>query len=138
METWAPKRSTVKIRRPSLQRPTTPRTVQRRTLIALLERVVVAPPAGALALERFVAANHAIRVGVGVVAEAAANGATLREFHFLRSHEAGSIAGPPWRISKCKCGGSSGSEIPTPPISCPFTTVCPIRTIALDKEPSME
>src|SRR3989442_244235 len=43
--------------------------------------------------------------------------------HPGRSHTAGSTAGPPCRISKCRCGGSSGSEMPTPPMTCPLITV---------------
>src|SRR5882762_5868859 len=109
--------------------------MQRRTLVAFLERVVVAASAGALALERVVAADDAERVGVGVMPKAPAHRAPLCEFHRLRSHRAGSIAGPPCRISKCKCGGSSGSDIPTPPIKYPFGMLIPSRTSARFNDP---
>src|SRR2546428_9754734 len=78
----------IEIRRSPLQRSSAARTMQRRALVALLERVVVVASAGALALERVVAADDAEDVGVGVMAKAAAHGAPFGECHRLRSHAA--------------------------------------------------
>ena len=82
------------------------------------ERVFVIAPTAALRLELLVSADEAERVAFLVGPKAAADCAALGEWHAQRrwrSQILGSTAGPPCRISKCKCGPSSGSETPTVP-----------------------
>ena len=69
--------------------------MQRRALVALFQRVLEASPALALILERIVAADHAVDVGVRVMAEPSADAAALDDGYLLLSHTAGSMAGPP-------------------------------------------
>ncbi len=55
-----------------------------------------------------------------------------------RSHSSGSTERPFGRISKCRCGGRSGSVAPTVPIICPFGICCPLRTSMRDNDPYTE
>lgn len=134
-ETWAPRRSAVKVAGSAPERAPATRAVQGGALIAILERVIERAPALALVLQRVVPADDAVHVRLRVMAEASADRASLDDAYLLLSHTAGSMAGPPWRISKCRCGGSSGSDMPTVPIVCPFCTVTPSRTSARAREP---
>jgi hypothetical protein len=125
----------LEVRRSPSQPSSTLRTMQRRRLVARLQRVVVRTPAAAGAFQGLVAADDAKRIVLRIVAKPAAHHAAFGKRHRPRSHFAGSMAGPPWRTSKCRCGGSSGSEIPTPPMTCPLITLCPSRTSARASEP---
>ena len=56
-----------------------------------------------------------------------------------RSQSSGSTAAPrERRISKCRCGGRSGSVTPTVPMICPFATFAPLATFAPASDPYTE
>src|SRR5688500_19901967 len=95
------------------------------------ERIVERAAARALVLEPLVPAADAEVVLRIVRPEPAAHRTPLRHrrrHRVPRSQLSGSTARPWGRISKCRCGRRSGSEMPTVPITSPFRIDTPVRT----------